>query len=140
MKIKNYKIFKRWKKRQIFYGNSPAYIYREALRNLTMNELDNLQAKMEFKKNNILLTEKIFYWVISTLTIGLISSGIITMKNYTGDIDELLRGFWVLLVSYLILVITLIITVQSTKNTIILHKRLIDEEISQKRFLNNEKI
>ncbi|MEY8737688.1 hypothetical protein AB9M75_10775 [Lactobacillus sp. AN1001] len=73
--------FEKWKKSQVLYGNPPLNIYRSALEKLDLSDLENLQLKTQSKKDNILLIKKIYFGVISTLTVIFISTGLISLKK-----------------------------------------------------------
>lgn len=128
---------KKWKDSQILYGKPPLNIYRAAIGKLTPIELENLWLRTKEKENNILLIQKIYYWAISALSVGLLSAGVLSLREISDkpelkyvfvDITTALIFF---ILSYIILAVTLLIVVQSTKNTIQTHLKLIEKRIKE---------
>jgi len=129
------KSIEKWKKSQVLYGNPPLNIYRSALEKLDLSDLENLQLKTQSKKDNILLIKKIYFWVVSTLAVVFISTGLISLRKIS-NIPNLKRYFFdittnfcMFISAYFILIAILLIVIQSTQNTIRIHLELIENQI-----------
>lgn len=135
--------FQKWKKSQILYGKPPLNIYRATLKNLSFVELDNLRLKTEAKESNILLIQKIYYWVLSVVSVGLISTGLMSLRSISDTshlhqyLNNIATGFIIFAISYFILSITLLIIIQSVKNTVKMHLQIINEQLDIKKENSN---
>lgn len=131
--------FEKWKKSQVLYGNPPLSIYRSALEKLDLSDLENLQLKTQSKKDNILLMRKIYFWVVSTLTIGFISTGLVSPRKISStphlkqSFFDIATSFCIFASAYFILIVTLLIVIQSAQNTIRIHLKLIEKQIKIKK-------
>lgn len=126
--------FKEWREKQIFYGNPPLNLYRNALKKLSYTELDNLKLLTKATKKNLALIKKIYLWLVSAMTIGLISGGVLVLRHVNEMLlINLLSSFLILILSYGILVIAFIFIIQSKINTVDIHLEIINAQIESLR-------
>ena len=131
-----------------FLGNVPVKIFNSYLDDYYAkeNDLTPIKLKFESKKRNIDLIQKIYWWIVTTLTVGIIASGIISLRKFatsqhTKDLPSMIGTLLIILVAYLILLAIIEIIIQSEKNIIYNHLTLINKKIkSMKEDKSHEKL
>lgn len=129
--------FGKWKKKFTFSGKVPLNIYNAGLSNLkTDDELVELKLQIESKKRNIELTQKIYWGIIGTLTVGIISSFLFSLrtvaKNYPSKLYVLIGSAIAFFISYVILIIVIQVVIQNAHNTVCTHLELVKRRMKEK--------
>ncbi len=119
-----------------FIGNVPVKIFNDYLDDYYHEEKDltPIQLKFESKKRNIDLIQKIYWWIVAPLTVGVFVSGILSLRKiYTFQYDtkfsSMIGNWLIIFVAYLILLAVIEIIIQSEKNMIYDHLTLINKKI-----------
>ena len=127
---------KQLRKRFEFAGDVPVDLYLKRLNSLTPEQLLDLKLRTESKKRNIDLTQKIYWGVIGSLTVGLLSTLIFSSRSvsqtYPYKLDNLIGNAILLVLGYLIMAITIQILIQHSHNNIYNHLELIKKIIHEK--------
>lgn len=115
-------------------GNVPNQVFKMYLSQYeSVDQLTPLLLKFESKKRNIDLIQKIYWWILTTLTVGIIASGIISLRTLGSQYNDTFSniiGTWIaFIISYLGLMITIEIVIQSKKNSIYNNLKLIQKHI-----------
>ncbi|WP_262333496.1 MULTISPECIES: hypothetical protein [Lactobacillus] len=123
-------------------GNVPNQVFKMYLSQYeSVDQLTPLLLKFESKKRNIDLIQKIYWWILTTLTVGIIASGIISLRTLGSQYNDTFSniiGTWIaFIISYLGLMITIEIVIQSKKNSIYNNLKLIQKHIESLK-KNNE--
>lgn len=123
-------------------GNVPNQVFKMYLSQYeSVDQLTPLLLKFESKKRNIDLIQKIYWWILTTLTVGIIASGIISLRTLVSQYNDTFSniiGTWIaFIISYLGLMITIEIVIQSKKNSIYNNLKLIQKHIESLK-KNNE--
>ena len=93
-------------------GNVPNQVFKMYLSQYeSVDQLTPLLLKFESKKRNIDLIQKIYWWILTTLTVGIIASGIISLRTLGSQYNDTFSniiGTWIaFIISYLGLMITI---------------------------------
>lgn len=139
---------KRLKNNLRFLGNVPVKIFNSYLDDYYHKEKDLTPIKLKFesKKRNIDLIQKIYLWIGTTLTVGVVASGILSLRKFatsqhSKDLPSMIGTWLIILVAYLILLVIIEIIIQSEKNIIYNHLTLINKKIkSMKEDKSHEKL
>lgn len=131
-----------------FLGNVPVKIFNSYLDDYYAkeNDLTPIKLKFESRKRNIDLIQKIYWWIVTTLTVGIIASGIISLRKFatsqhSKELSNMIGNWSIIIVAYLILLVVIEIIIQSEKNTIYNQLTLINKKIkSLKEDKGNEKL
>lgn len=123
-------------------GNVPNQVFKMYLSQYeSVDQLTPLLLKFESKKRNIDLIQKIYWWILTTLTVVIIASGIISLRTLGSQYNDTFSniiGTWIaFIISYLGLMITIEIVIQSKKNSIYNNLKLIQKHIESLK-KNNE--
>ncbi|MCZ3933512.1 hypothetical protein RON44_09150 [Lactobacillus gasseri] len=123
-------------------GNVPNQVFNYYLDQYTsIEQITPLLLSFESKKRNIDLIQKIYWWILTTLTFGIIASGIFSLRALDSDYNKMLSNVlesWIIfIISYLILMIIIEIIIQSKKNVIYNNLELINKRIESLKD-NNE--
>lgn len=115
-------------------GNVPNTVFNDYLDQYTsVKQITPLLLSFKSKKRNIDLIQKIYWWILTTLTVGIIASGIISLRTlnlYYNAIFSTLFGNWVIFILvYLLLMGTIEMIIQFKKNSIYNNLQLINDRV-----------
>ena len=101
--------------------------YKQALHKLNEGELLELELRNDNKERNYELIKKIYWWFISVVGLGIISSSIVLLQN-SKLTNELLHSYFSFIYSFILLMIIMLVLIQSVNNLVYNQKKLMELE------------
>lgn len=119
-----------------FSGNVPLKTFKSNLNRITDNDkLLELELKFESKKRNIDLIQKIYWWILTVLSAGIVVSGIYSLRllseNFGSFFPKIIGNWFIFLIAYFVLMVVIEIVIQTEKNTIYTHLSLIKDKVNK---------
>ena len=134
------KQFEMWRSKQIYFGDTPEAILRTKASLLNIDEVRALLRDNKRKLSNVNYIQKFFWWILTTISVALIATGIVGLRNIAQTLPNVLGNavgvFFVAILGYLIFVTTIAVVIQSLKNSVENRVEILQEVLDRKEEKN----